>query len=173
MDTTETVRAARELLNHVTPLKGDCGRLCARACCRADEDGRGGMLLFPGEEALYADAEDRGFRILPDDSVIPDGRLLICGGVCSREERPLACRLFPLRPRADGSIVADRRGWDVCPLARESLRALNPDFTDACRQAAQMLCACEEEKRFLRALGVSIRRGLNETGLWEHGTGRE
>ena len=40
--------------------------------------------------------------------------------------------------------AADRRGWDVCPLARESLRALNPDFTDACRQAAQMLCACEE-----------------------------
>ena len=54
MTAKDTVRAAREMLEKVTPLKGDCGRVCGAACCRPDETGRGGMLLFPGEEALYA-----------------------------------------------------------------------------------------------------------------------
>ena len=53
MDALEAVIRARDLLSDVTPLKTDCGRICGGACCQPDEDGQGGMLLFPGEEGLY------------------------------------------------------------------------------------------------------------------------
>ncbi len=45
--------AARSLLEEVTPLKSDCGRICGAACCASLEGEETGMLLFPGEEALY------------------------------------------------------------------------------------------------------------------------
>ena len=51
MSAYDTVRAARNLLETLTPLKTDCGRLCQGACCQGDE--QTGMLLFPGEEAFY------------------------------------------------------------------------------------------------------------------------
>ena len=52
MNTPEAVLAARTLLGPLTPLQSDCGRLCGGACCQGDE--QTGMLLFPGEDALYA-----------------------------------------------------------------------------------------------------------------------
>ena len=48
------LQAAREKLKSVTPLKKDCGRVCGAACCRSPEGEETGMLLFPGEEELYA-----------------------------------------------------------------------------------------------------------------------
>ena len=33
MNALEAVRAARELLETVTPLQRDCGRYCGAACC--------------------------------------------------------------------------------------------------------------------------------------------
>jgi len=51
MSAITAVCAARKLLETLTPLKTDCGRLCAGACRQGDE--KTGMLLFPGEEALY------------------------------------------------------------------------------------------------------------------------
>ena len=53
MTTQERILSALKLLEKVTPLKGDCGRVCGAACCQSDETGKGGMLLFPGEKALY------------------------------------------------------------------------------------------------------------------------
>ena len=44
--------AARKILEEVTPLKADCGRVCGAACCASLEGEETGMLLFPGEEAL-------------------------------------------------------------------------------------------------------------------------
>ena len=35
---------AREKLNHVTPLKRDCGRICGARCCRSCEGEETGML---------------------------------------------------------------------------------------------------------------------------------
>ena len=37
MSEIHAVRAARELLESLTPLKTDCGRLCEGACCKGDE----------------------------------------------------------------------------------------------------------------------------------------
>ena len=62
MTETEALLAARALLADVTPLRTDCGRCCGAACCAPDEDGQGGMLLFPGEEALFRGRA--GFRIV-------------------------------------------------------------------------------------------------------------
>ena len=107
------------------------------------------MLLFPGEEALYR--EKKGWKILDTAS----GKLLICSGTCDREERPLACRLFPLLPVIrDGRVkaAADQRAWAVCPLARQGLRAVDPAFADAVREAGEILAADEEQRRMMEKL---------------------
>ena len=150
MDPLEPVIAARELLKSATPLKGDCGRVCGAACCQSDEDGQGGMLLFPGEEALYTDLP-AGWRIEPDDAVIPGGRLLICDGRCERMQRPLSCRLFPLLPTRAGAKM-DRRAWAVCPLMESGKRGLDPRFVEAAAKAGRLLYAHPAHAAFLDAL---------------------
>ena len=149
-DPLTAVIRARALLEQATPLKADCGRYCGAACCAPDEDGQGGMLLFPGEEALYVPLP-AGFVIRPDTSVTPDGRLLICPGTCRRENRPLSCRLFPLLPTENGCIL-DRRGWAVCPLMDSGKRGLRRDFVAAVEAAGRILYACPEHAVFLSAL---------------------
>ena len=141
--------SAREKLNHITPLKRDCGRVCGARCCQSCEGEETGMLLFPGEEALYRDLD--GWRIAETAS----GRMVICPGECNREERPLACRMFPLLPVIrDGHIraVTDQRARAVCPLARQGIRAMGPEFTDAVREAGEILAADERQRRMLETL---------------------
>lgn len=139
MTAPKQILAARELLADMTPLARDCGRVCGARCCLPDEDGQGGMLLFPGEEALYMP--------VPDWAKIGDhegqGPLLTCEGVCPRENRPLACRLFPLTPLADGqggvTVALDIRAWPVCPLMEHGLQGLSSRFVEAVTEAAQLL----------------------------------
>ena len=150
MTSMEAVAAARALLENVTPLKTDCGRICGGACCECDEDGQGGMLLFPGEEALYSTLPD-GFEITDDAQVTPNGRLLVCPGSCERSTRPLSCRLFPLLPTRTGAVM-DRRGWAVCPLMEYGKRGLNPAFTEAVTEAGKILYAVPEIAAFLDAV---------------------
>ncbi len=160
----ERIIAARELLENVTPLKGDCGRVCGHACCRADENGKGGMLLFPGEEKLYLG--DGDFEIRQDASVIPDGLLITCPGRCRREKRPLGCRFFPLRPTAKGRAVMDRRSAWVCPLYEGGREGLDPAFAAAADEAARILCGDEGQVRFLEALRERILYETEEERLW-------
>lgn len=150
MDVLEAVMAARELLADVTPLNGDCGRCCGGACCQSDEDGQGGMLLFPGEEALYRPLPE-GFSLSRDDGVLPGLTLLTCGGSCDRAQRPLSCRLFPLLPTPAGCRL-DRRAWAVCPLMESGKAGLRRAFVDAVSQAGRLLYACPEHARFLDAI---------------------
>ena len=107
------------------------------------------MLLFPGEDALYRDREGWTIR------QTPAGPMVICPGTCSREERPLACRLFPLLPVIrSGTVKAavDQRAYAVCPLARQGIRALDPEFAEAVREAGRMLAEDGEQYRFLEVL---------------------
>ncbi len=153
MDALSAVLAARAILEDVTPLARDCGRLCGARCCQADEDGRGGMLLFPGEQALYAGRA--GFTLYGDDSVMPGMTLLVCDGHCDRKERPLACRVFPATPLLREnklSVALDVRAWEVCPLMEMGARALSGAFMEAVREAARTLCKCPEHRAYLRAL---------------------
>jgi hypothetical protein len=150
MELLEAVVEARRILKDVTPLKTDCGRACGGACCQPDEDGQGGMLLFSGEEALYAELPE-GFFLREDNAVLPGMRLLTCGGICEREARPLSCRLFPLLPTRTGAKM-DRRAWAVCPLMESGKRGLNPAFVEAVKEAGKILYACPEHAALLDAL---------------------
>ncbi|MBQ9264530.1 MAG: hypothetical protein IJ189_10070 [Clostridia bacterium] len=150
MDALKAVIAARELLAQVTPLKQDCGRYCGGACCQSDEDGQGGMLLFPGEETLYRDLPE-GFSLMRDDAVLKNAWLLQCEGFCNREDRPLSCRLFPLLPTRTGCKM-DWRGWAVCPLMAHGKTGLNPAFTAAVKEAGKILYSCEEHAALLDAI---------------------
>ena len=164
MDALSAVRAARELLCSATPLKSDCGRVCGARCCAPDETGKGGMLLFPGEDMLY-DPLPEGFQILPDDSVIPGGKLLVCQGRCDRALRPLSCMFFPLRPTFRGDVRMDRRSLYVCPLAEYGMGGLSGEFVDAAGRAAQALTQSDEQTLYLRALGAHIKRVLDASRL--------
>ncbi len=167
MDALDRVIRARELMRDVTPLKGDCGRICGHACCGTDENGKGGMLLFPGEEKIYEGNGD--FTVREDHSVTCDGRIITCSGSCRREERPLACMFFPLRPTAKGRAVMDRRAAWVCPLYPNGKEGLSADFVAAAEAAAQVLSECGEHVRFLTALRERILYETGEDRFWGRG----
>ena len=158
MEALDAVVQARALLRDVTPLRRDCGQVCGAACCRCDEDGQGGMLLFPGEEALY-DPLPAGFVLTRDDAVLPGMRLLTCSGQCDREQRPLSCRIFPLTPvltaregREQLRVIVDPRSFAVCPLSEHSIRGMDSAFGQAVLAAARVLCQCEEHRTYFKAL---------------------
>ena len=153
MTTTERILSARNALETLTPLRGDCGRKCGAACCHPDEDGNGGMLLFPGEEALYDPCP--GWARLTPSKDFPGQYLFTCDGTCERKIRPLACRIFPLTPRVRGgklSIEPDVRAWPVCPLMEYGVEGMDGTFVSAVREAAAFLWEDERCRAYLEAL---------------------
>lgn len=156
----DRIRAARESLQGITPLLRDCGKRCGAACCSPDEEGRGGMLLFPGEEALYEPAPD--WATLTETDWLVNGKplyLLTCNGACPRAERPLACRLFPLTPvveRGAVSVCLDVRAWPVCPLMEHGVSGLSPAFVHAAKEAVARLCGDADLRAYIEALTVRL-----------------
>lgn len=145
----DAVAKARALFDDLTPLRADCGLYCGGACCQSMEGEPTGMLLFPGEDVCYEG--HAGYVMVQAEH----GRLLICSGRCSRDERPLSCRLFPLIPllREEGVKVAtDQRAKAVCPLAKRGKETLLPEFVSAVRQAGRILAADETQRAFLLRL---------------------
>lgn len=143
-----------DLFNGVTPLTEDCGQVCNGACCRGgSREDPLGMRLFPGEDCCLTDATVT--------SSADGGRLLVCGGRCEREGRPLACRIFPLFPYVTESgavrAVYDPRAYRVCPLVRLRERVpLRKDFVRAVRRAGRMLMRDEACRAFLQAQSREI-----------------
>lgn len=114
------------LLESVSPIDGDCGKLCSSACCAldgnfqdgirdetffAESDGETdeevGIYLLPGEEKLHdkndpwlewseEDAQSAGFPESWKEKVF----FVKCRGadLCKRELRPIQCRTFPAAP---------------------------------------------------------------------------
>lgn len=154
MSAYETILAARELLEHLTPLKTDCGRLCQGACCQGDETT--GMLLFPGEKAFYDGCTFA--RIIPAGFMLggQEAKLFVCDGACDRANRPLACRLFPLflKFKEEGvtKLRMDMRAKAVCPLTDYGIKALDLDFKHAARKAYDLLLEEESCAQYLREL---------------------
>ena len=145
----DTLRKAREILEKVTPLKTDCGRVCGARCCRSLEGEETGMLLFPGEEACYAGKP--GWKLRKTSA----GTLLICPGHCARDERPLACRIFPLLPVIrDGEVkvAADQRARAVCPLLKQGIRGMDPAFAEAVREAGKILAEDAAQRTFIERM---------------------
>lgn len=146
------IARARALLDALTPLATDCGAYCGAACCRADGDAQG-MLLLPGEAELYAHCDFA--QVCPAEFAgLADPAMLVCQGWCRRDERPLCCRLFPLAPRLtpDGfDVRIDRRAFAVCPLAQYGMSAFDRRFVAACRDAFNALAADAECRKYLTA----------------------
>ena len=143
---SEIIRKAYDILGGLTPLEGDCGDMCGKACCSPDEDGQGGMLLFPGERSL---CEGEWNRIEETDG----GDILVCVSPCPREARPLACRIFPLTPvfsRGVWTVRMDARARRMCPLVRSGVKGLSREFALAVREALRLIAACPEGEKFLR-----------------------
>ena len=145
----DALMAAREALREPTPMKGDCGRLCGARCCAPMEGEETGMLLFPGEEHCYEGKP--GWQVKSGAA----GKIVICPGTCDRDERPLACRLFPALPReteAGVQIRMDFRARAVCPLARQGTEGLEPGFREAVIRAGEALLMEERQRNFLAKL---------------------
>lgn len=51
-----TWRAIYRLLDHVSPIDGDCGKLCGAACCTSGDESAEdlGIYLYPGEDAIHS-----------------------------------------------------------------------------------------------------------------------
>ena len=54
---SEILDRAYAAIGDLTPMLTDCGALCGAACCQTDEDGQGGVHLFPGEAARLKDCD--------------------------------------------------------------------------------------------------------------------
>ena len=155
----DAVTRAVQRIVALTPLKTDCGRLCGAACCGGGAEE--GMLLFPGEEAFYQGREGFALREVTLEDGLP-AVLLVCGGSCRREERPLGCRMFPLMPRLarDGTILGvrmDARGRPLCPLTHGPKAALDPAFLAAVEEACRILAEDPRQGAFLRRLEAQER----------------
>ena len=146
---------AYELLDRVTPLAADCGRLCSARCCKGDENT--GMWLFPGEDALFKDTD--GLKIKDCEGNF-GYKMLVCGGNCDRKTRPLACRIYPYFPMIDGELFdarADIRGISSCPLLYNNIKA-DYAFIRQIRKAARLLSRDEEIKEYI----CNINKMLDE-----------
>ena len=152
---------AYEALGDATPMRTDCGLLCGAACCRPDDDGKGGVFLFPGEADLIRDCS--WARILPH-TIAP---VMICSGHCDRARRPLGCRIFPLSPVRDKNgrwtVRLDVRARPMCPLIPSGVGGMDPDFVRATRSALRIIAESSEGEAFLekwQALEEAYRKPL-------------
>jgi len=160
------------ILRNITPLPSDCGRICGKKCCSAQTGS--GIYLFPGEEDFFRQEESWcNVQTHPEGVQHFTGRgtiLLSCNGICPREKRPLACRLFPLAPYLDKSgsleIRFDKDLLFICPLVRlGDIDILNPAFRDGVRQVWEELL---KNSRILENVRLySARIDENGYDLWE------
>ena len=97
-------------MEQVVVLNGQLGRLAVERYLG------GGLFEVLHIAHLYKEPiEGMPFHLADDDTLYKGGKRFVCEGKCSRADRPLACRIFPLRmrvERADGKPV-------VTPIAGE------------------------------------------------------
>lgn len=140
-DYRKTYKRIYRVLGELTPLRADCGLLCDHACCKGDRNT--GMRLFPYEESVLE------VKNTPDG-----GRLAVCDGTCDREQRPLACRIFPFFPTIDENgkifVEKDPRAHRLCPLVAHSEEVLfDPRFFRAVKKVGKILSKDESCRAFL------------------------
>ncbi len=165
------------LLDRVSPLDTDCGKLCGAACCtQSYADGEEmGIFLMPGEEALFGpeddawlertheSAEDLGFPASWVESVA----FVHCKTppVCPREKRPIQCRTYPLTPHldAEGHLTLVYNDLDMpyrCPLIEEQI-PLNDDFVEATLKAWDMLIQDPRVRDLVREDSIEREEAVN------------
>ena len=153
----ETLTRALAMLDRVTPLRYDCGKLCNAACCKGD----GEIWLLPGEEIFYENTP--GFTLKRyQNAEKKDTFHVICKENCwlSREIRPFFCKIFPLFPlvsidkyqRIRIKLILDPRARILCPLFERS-DLITPRFRRKIRLAVRLLCRDQEMLRFFTEAG--------------------
>lgn len=149
-----TWKAIYRLLDRVSPIDGDCGKLCGAICCTCgSNDGPKentgssdelGIYLYPGEHKIHNKKDDwLQWSVEPaDDYDFPDSWVgpvyfVKCKTppVCPRNKRPFQCRTYPLSPylSEDGVLELVYNDEDLpytCPLIEEEI-PLNDDFVKA------------------------------------------
>lgn len=146
----DVLNKAYELLNDTTPLSFDCGGLCGAKCCKGDE--KAGMLLFPGEKELFENDPD--FTVRFDEKY---GMYAVyCDGACSRNKRPLACRIFPYMfycTEKDGvcriTVAPDIRAAELCDILRSKMH-VQGDFLRKMRMIAKLFEQDDEMMVYIR-----------------------
>ena len=132
-------------LARVTPIPADCGKLCQNKCCHGDEDH--GMILFPHE------AEFLGIQCEDCDMNGMQVGFFTCNGRCSRNRRPLSCRVYPFAPYyKDGvlSVIPDPRAKYICPLLGEdAISFVQEEFKTAIHTAFTTLLQSPEIETML------------------------
>lgn len=143
---------AYEFLENITPLDYDCGLLCGGKCCRGDADD--GMLLFPGEKEFFEN--EPGFEVRFDEKYA--SYAVYCSGRCSRDKRPLSCRIFPYMfycsetgGKESIRVAPDIRAGEYCDILSGGL-SVRRDFIRKMRLAAKALERDEDCVRFISQL---------------------
>ena len=135
---TEFFERIYEIIAGKTPIKGDCGDLCGAACCKGDD--KTGMRLFPGEQVSSEFTVENGTAV--------------CKGRCTRENRPLACRIFPFLPilKEDGRITVqpDAGAYKICPLLQNlDIVRIDRDFLRSVRKAGRYMSSDPKCREYL------------------------
>lgn len=151
MNKTALYSKAYQILQTLTPLSQDCGKLCNKSCCQG-RDPESGMYLYPEEDELQA--QNSFLKILTVDFSNYQCALAVCNGECQRTRRPLACRVFPLVPylslKNNLILKMDPRAIAICPLARNLSRfELDRLFVIKAREAFRMLIEDADVKEFV------------------------
>ena len=142
MKTTTTKRqwqAIYRLLDRVSPVPYDCGKLCGSACCTVSgehPDEEMGIYLYPADHWLSWTAEPAEDYEFPD-SWNGDVYFVRCQDPphCPRHKRPLQCRTYPLAPRLtdEGVLILIKNDENLpytCPLIVNDME-LSDDFIRA------------------------------------------
>lgn len=160
MKSSINFKAIYRLLDSVSPIDGDCGKLCGAACCtcdngqsedalikdaRDDADYEMGIYLLPGEEDMFTGDETwvKWGHLAAEDFEFPESwtgnvAFLECrvAPCCPRKKRPLQCRFYPLTPHIDYNnnlwlIYQKAESLPyVCPLIEDRI-PLNESFMKA------------------------------------------
>lgn len=135
-----------------TPLEYDCGTLCGGRCCKGDDNT--GMVLFPHEEEAL---DLSHFKVIEKDS----SKLVVCNGKCDRENRPLACRIFPFFPtiNADGRIevLPDPGANAICPMLHNiDVIRFDKYFLRSVRRAGRLLSVDDDCREYIKSRSKEI-----------------
>ena len=143
---------AYDLLNDVTPLDYDCGRLCDGKCCKGDQND--GMILFPGEKEFFVNEPD--FEVRYDEKY--SAFAVYCKGRCDRNKRPLACRIFPFmfylsseNKKKHITVAKDIRAKEECAILQSDYD-ISKNFMRRMRMTEKKAETDSEVTDFIREL---------------------
>ena len=105
--------------------------------------------LLPGEEKFYQDAD--WCQIIERNG----DHILVCHDRCPRENRPFACRIFPICVNVTEektTVGIEPFAKSICPLCDHGLKGLDGDFRDAAKQAFRLLLSDEKYRAHFKRL---------------------